>query len=67
MSVADESLHHTADDHDSREESDTMHTQTHQENQSSGQRMRWLVAEIGYRLVALGAWLDRFGTQQSKS
>lgn len=67
MSVADWLFYHNADELNSREESESMNQEIRQERQPTGQRVRWLVAEFGYRLVALGAWLERFGPQQPES
>jgi hypothetical protein len=65
MSVADEQMARPTADLDSEEERNTMITQ--HEDQPRGQRIRLLVAEIGYRLVSLGAWLERFGPKQPES
>ena len=67
MSVTDRPLQHTADDQETREERGVVNQGTHQEHQPRGQKVRWLVAKVGYRLVALGAWLERFGPEQTQS
>jgi hypothetical protein len=65
MSIADEQTAQSADRLERREESKTMNAQ--HDDRAQGHRLRWLVAEIGYRLVSLGAWLERFGPKRPES
>ena len=65
MSIADEPTAQSADRLDRNEESNTMNAL--HDDQLHGSRMRWLVAELGYRIVSLGAWLERFGPKRTRA